>query len=423
MGLIFSVICVSTSFARSVRLAEKRVDYRFSEEMKLGSYYRMELYFPDVFSIEEEEDIPYTLEEQRGDLPCKLYWRSGFEFEVNKKTSSFKFFTHNLVDWQGVSLNQKGQQDLSIKDLAEELISGLRMQYTRFGFQADFEDYFRAILQLRRRIAKSTFELEDSWISVNKLPFVGSLKAGKFGEPISYVLARRAEFARFIDSILSFNPFSAESIGLCLDNSFARNGLSWRVGVFNLYTRDSRDSKKDTLLYRARLLKGMVTIPVLRDGKKSADVLKLGVSFNRIADLDEDIQEDIYRKDLEENLDIFGMNAGIALGKMNLNIEYLQTVSSTSEDRFYGIFIMSRYIILDDQISILDDDDQIELAVRYVYMGLDHDQDNIEDIWNTELAVNWRVNKGSSLSWSYSFYKKDSDYKRYVFGARLALSW
>jgi phosphate-selective porin OprO/OprP len=210
-------------------------------------------------------------------------------------------------------------------------------------------------------------EIKDIWVEFRKIPYLGHLKAGHFGQPMSLEDQTSSGDTTFMEKalpVLAFPP--GNDIGVMAVNTAFGERMTWAAGVFRITGSfsDIGEARNRLTEQLGTSLAGRVTyLPIY--GKEGRDLLHLGFSCNRqfinVRRSDSEIRfsarPETYLTDHRivdtgvfsaEGVEMFNPELAWVAGPLSVQSEYFRTFihsGETGNPVFWGWYVQGSYFL------------------------------------------------------------------------------
>ena len=178
-----------------------------------------------------------ALEEKQGATPpvaagepdptdWKVYWNNGTRIERNDGLYKVKIGGRIQFDAaaSGVSNRLRGMFPDS---------EGTGVEFRRARLFVEGEVWDHAIFKAQYDFAGSEAEFKDVYVGLQKIPYVGTVRAGHFKEPESIEMLTSSKYITFLERSLPVLAFGAErNSGIGVSNAFFDERMTFSVGGF-----------------------------------------------------------------------------------------------------------------------------------------------------------------------------------------------
>ncbi len=291
----------------------------------------------------------------------RYFWREGLWIESPKGNFKLKVGGKFMADAGKIDADDTiGKAFTGIEDEKEGIVFRRLEPYVLgslwdrldFKFEMDFAN-------IR--------EIKDIWVDFREIPYLGHLKAGHFGQPMSLEDQTSSRDTTFVERalpVLAFPP--GLDMGIAATNTALQERMTWAVGVFLVtgsFTNvgEARDRLTE---YLGTSLAGRVTyLPVYRD--EGREMIHLGFSYNRqfintrradskirFSARPETYLTDRRAADTEvffaEGVEIFNPELAWVAGPLSFQSEYFRTFihsGETGNPVFWGWYAQGSYFL------------------------------------------------------------------------------
>jgi phosphate-selective porin OprO/OprP len=231
-------------------------------------------------------------------------------------------------------------------------VSGSYSDHLDFKFEMDFAN-------IR--------DIKEVWVDFRKIPYLGHLKVGHFGQPMSLEDQTSSRDITFMEKalpVLAFPP--GNDIGVMAINTALGERMTWAAGVFRITGSfsDIGEARNRLTEQLGTSLAGRVTyLPIY--GKEGRDLLHLGFSYNRqfinVRRSDSEIRfsarPETYLTDrraadtgvfFAEGVEMLNPELAWVAGPLSFQSEYFRTFihsGETGNPVFWGWYVQGSYFL------------------------------------------------------------------------------
>ncbi len=153
-----------------------------------------------------------------------VYWNNSTHIESADGAFKFKFGGRIQYD---IANFFEGD---AIKDSIGTSKNG--MEFRRVRFYSAGTVYSNIKYKLQFDFSGGTAKLNDAYIMITKIPYIGFLQMGHFKEPIGFEELSSSKFLTFMERSLTSEDEPSRNTGFMIGNSLIKNRLAFRLGVF-----------------------------------------------------------------------------------------------------------------------------------------------------------------------------------------------
>lgn len=154
----------------------------------------------------------------------KVYWKNSTRIE--SPDGSFEFKLGGRIQYDIANFFDGD----AIKDSIGTSKNG--MEFRRVRFYNSGSIYSNIKYKLQFDFAGGTAKLNDAYIMITKIPYIGFLQMGHFKEPIGFEELSSSKFLTFMERSLTSEDEPSRNTGFMIGNSLIKNRLAFRLGVF-----------------------------------------------------------------------------------------------------------------------------------------------------------------------------------------------
>ncbi len=154
----------------------------------------------------------------------KIYWKNSTHIESDDGAFKFKFGGRIQYD---IANFFEGD---AIKDSIGTSKNG--MEFRRVRFYNSGTIYTNIKYKLQFDFSGGTAKLNDAYIMITKIPFIGFLQMGHFKEPIGFEELTSSKYLTFMERSLTSEDEPARNTGFMIGNYLIKKRLAFRLGVF-----------------------------------------------------------------------------------------------------------------------------------------------------------------------------------------------
>jgi phosphate-selective porin OprO/OprP len=417
MGLVFW----AATFTVTARAQDKNVTEEILDILKEKGQITGEQYDELRKKAKEER------EKQAGkDSEFEVYWKNGIRLDSRDEQFKIKIGGRIQVDW--ATLNADNDIDESFPD-----IEGSGVEFRRARLYVSGTIYDAIEFKAQYDFAGGDSDFRDVWISLKKIPIVGSIKAGHMKEPFSLEELTSSKYLTFLERALPIVFAPSWNTGLMIHNSALNKRMTWAVGVFE-DTDDFGDSFNDFNDYN--LAARMTGLPWYADG--GTKLLHLGLSYSHQF-RDEDDTTIRYRARPEchitderlvdtgsiavDDLDVINPELALVYGPLSLQAEYFHSFldsDSADDPDFNGYYLFATYFLTGEHRNYKTSGgtfDRVkpkknfsptkggwgawEIGLRYSFLDLNDEGIKGGEEDNVTACLNWYLNPNTRLMLNY----------------------
>lgn len=360
----------------------------------------------------------------------KFSWKDGINIQ-SADGKTFKGKIGGRIQWDMAAYSQ----DDDVQVLVGDIPAAAEFRRVRLSTEGEYATSLPAFYKLELDFAGSEVAFKDVYLGVKKIPYVGSIQAGHFKEPIGLEVLTSSRFITFMERALPMEAFAPErNTGIMLSNHAFDERMTWALGGFT----DVGDDAGGTLDSDFRVSARITGLPWYDKESKGAKLLHLGVSGSIINPQDDMVR---FRSRPESHLAprfvdtgafasdeayLFGGEAALILGPFSLQGEYLHTcvdVTGGDEASFDGFYVFGSWFLTGEHREYKRSSaafDRVrpkknfglgaggrpgawELALRYSHLDLNDEGIKGGQLSDVTAGVNWYLNPNLKLMFNYVF--------------------
>ena len=203
----------------------------------------------------------------------RFYWKQGVHFEAPQGFLTLKFGGRIQADygWLNGAGSITDDRALDLESQGEFRRVRIYISGTAIQKLIDFKMQFG--------YAGGGTTLQDFFIRLNELPFVGHLKIGHFKEPFSLEDQTSSKHVTFLERALPNALTPGHNWGLMLHNTAFEERMTWAVGVFHGYHNNAIARYGSSSQGEATSMTGRVTfLPYYAD--EGRQLVHVGASWS-----------------------------------------------------------------------------------------------------------------------------------------------
>jgi len=388
--------------------------------------------------LTEAEAKAALAEKEKGkkDSDVRVFWKDGLNFESADKKFKGKLGGRLDIQMAGFSEDADVRSVTGIGDIP----AAVEIRRARLALEGEYASSTPSFYKVEADFASAgaadepRFSLKDVYLGLSSVPYVGTIQAGHFKEPIGLELLTSSRFLTFVERSAPIEAFAPErNTGVMLYNNAFEERMTWAVGAFT----DVGDSASGTMDSDFRIDGRLSGLPWYDEEAKGSRFLHLGVSGSYINPQNDAAR---YRSRPEAHLAprfvdtgtfaadhgyLFGGEAALVCGPFSVQAEYLQTwVDTPAAGRvsFNGFYAAASYFLTGEHRAYRRSNgtfDRLrpkknfsfgegglgawEVAARYSHLDLDDSPVSGGKLDNVTGGLNWYLNPNMKIQFNYVY--------------------
>ncbi|MGQ0634298.1 MAG: OprO/OprP family phosphate-selective porin [Planctomycetaceae bacterium] len=261
-----------------------------------------------------------------------------------------------------------GQSDLN-RETVGDMQDGADFRRARLGAYGEFYEYTEYRIEFDFAFIERPAFL-DNWVGWRKVPYLGTVKVGRFFEPFGLERITSNRFTTFMERALGDQAFDpARRNGIMFYDNTPDGDITWSAGVFRSFTDGFGDNVATQGAWAGT---GRLTwMPWYDEPSDGRYYLHLGADYSYRAAGEESVtfraQPEIRMRDAGNPLNVpffvntgaipadhwqlFGLEAALVLNRFSIQSEYVYTAVSRLDGPspgFQSIYAYASFFLTDD---------------------------------------------------------------------------
>lgn len=369
----------------------------------------------------------HSLNSYSQDNPFTVKWDEGFKFESADKQFSLKFGGRIQNDWAFYS------QEKAVDTTIGESINGTLFRRLRFYNSGKIYNNVEYKLQMDFANENDVL-LNDVFIAITKIPFIGNIKVGHFKEPFSIEAITSSKYIYFMERSLASSIAPFRNAGVMLYDQIFDQRLSWAAGVFrdvDYYGRAVQTSEKYNLTARITAIPIYISeedYRLLHLGAGFSNKSFKGTSYTLKSRPETNMTEYFVSAEVDStnHVNQVGTELAFVYGPLSIQGEYnfsfsnsTDTLGNENTNDFSAFYIIASYFITGEHRNYLTTEaafgrikpnrnlgqdggfGALELALRYSASDLDSKNVKGGQLFDLTVGLNWYLNSVTRISANY----------------------
>ncbi len=285
----------------------------------------------------------------------RLWWKRGFNYRVQDEITLFD--RHAKLDGR-IGLRFQGDAAAYAPAGVTNASAGLAVRRLFFYTTGELDLLYPVLFALDLGIEKGRFFVDDAYLWVTDLPYVGSFKIGQFKAPMSLSHLTGSGTRPFMEIATPAEAFSPGSrAGVQIANDAYDRKLTWQLGWFADSQAVPVGDASDSV---GRIVGRLTGLPIFERSSGDQELLHLGVSGSWVFSGNQRVRyrsrpESFLAPELVDTGEIeassatlLGLETAWVQGPLSVQGEFMgsQVRSSESGDPFfYGIYAETSYFL------------------------------------------------------------------------------
>jgi len=291
----------------------------------------------------------------------RYYWEEGLHIDSAKENFRLKIGGKFMVD--GGKIDADGTMKNAFPGIENET-EGLVFRYLMPYVSGSYSDHLDFKFEMD---FASIRDFREIWVDFKRIPYLGHIKVGHFGQPMSLedqTSSRDITFMERALPVLAFPP--GNDMGVMVVNTALGERMTWAAGYFRITGSFSNlgEGRNELGNYLGGSLAGRVTyLPIY--GNEGRYLLHLGLSYNRqfidVRRADSQVRfsarPETYLTDrrivdtgvfFADGVEIFNPELAWVAGPLSFQSEYFRTFiysGETGNPVFWGWYVQGSYFL------------------------------------------------------------------------------
>lgn len=344
-------------------------------------------------------------------------WKTGLKFTSPDKAFEIKVGGRLMNDWAWLSA------DDALKSDDTQWESGTEFRRARLYIGGHI--YNNVAFKAQYDFAGGDADFKDAYIQLKKIPVIGSLKIGRFKQPVGLEELTSSKYTTFMERAMVMEAFvPSRQSGFMIGDSAMDNRLYWSVSTFRVTDGYGDDYGDNKMNFAGRL----VFLPY----KEDDNLIHIGVSY---ASLKPNGDSARFRARPEmhlaparladtgsiasDNVGLYGVELATVFGPFSLQGEYVGATVSNLEGAdasLSGYYVFASYFFTGEHRPYKkgtfsrvkpastfgsNGPGALELAVRYSALDLDDGPVSGGEATSTTVGLNWHLNTNTRFMFNY----------------------